>query len=144
MTNFPPRHDVSTPGYERYLEGIEEDRETEIEGMVKAPYTVGMTLDEMALGARIALAVDPDASELYTWEAWTIEGQFAVIRQELEFAADPKSAHGVSNPEQVALRARFDEQLGYPRKFSREVIGRKRGARNEAMEWEVVEMKSEW
>ncbi len=77
MTNFPPRHDVSTPGYERYLEGIEEDRETEIEGMVKAPYTVGMTLDEMALGARIALAVDPDASELYTWEAWTTWMQVA-------------------------------------------------------------------
>lgn len=60
------------PGYKRYLEKIEQERATEIAGMVRAPFSVGMSLDTVEFGARATPAMAPDTYELYTWETWTI------------------------------------------------------------------------
>ncbi|PDP89341.1 hypothetical protein CQJ94_02445 [Glycomyces fuscus] len=59
------------PAYRRHLAKIGEKREAEVDGMVAAPFSVGISLNNVARSARIALAMDPDASELVTWEAWT-------------------------------------------------------------------------
>ena len=79
MKNFPSRHDTSVPAYKRHLEKVERKREKEVAGMIKAPFSVGISLDNMARSARVTLAMDPDTSELYTWEAWAAWMQVAEV-----------------------------------------------------------------
>ena len=65
------------------------------------------------------------------WEYWTIPEQFEMIRREL--TADPRTAFGASDRDQVILRAEFDPRLGYPRKYEREVLGQ-----DASIRWEIV------
>ena len=65
------------------------------------------------------------------WEYWTVPEQFEMIRREL--TADPEAAFGVADRDQVILRAEFDTELGYPRKYEREVLGK-----DASIRWEIV------
>jgi len=67
-----------------------------------------------------------------TWTSWSVEGLFAFLETELGNAANPQRAYGVEDPAKVILRAKFDEQLGYPAVFMRHVIGTRL-----QVQWEV-------
>ncbi|MFD3684385.1 immunity 49 family protein [Nocardiopsis sp. NPDC058631] len=71
MTPSLPRHETSLPAYKRHLEKIQKKRESAVAGLVEAPFSVDISLNSLARSAKICLAMDPDASELYTWESWT-------------------------------------------------------------------------
>ena len=58
-----------------------------------------------------------------TWDVWTIEGQFDMLRRELELAADPRGQMQAKKGSQLVLRARFDRRLGYPLRYHRAVLG---------------------
>lgn len=64
---------------------------------------------------------------------WTVEGLFGFLETELEHAGKPERAYGVKDPSQVVLRAEFDPEWGFPRRFLRHVMGRSLEAR-----WEVI------
>lgn len=65
------------PAYERHLGKIEGKRDAQVSGMVRAPFSVDISLNNLARSAKICLAMDPDASELHTWESWTAWMQVA-------------------------------------------------------------------
>jgi hypothetical protein len=88
---------------------------------------------EVRNGQPTAMTRDGFEPKRHTWDIWTVEGQFEMIRLELEHAADPQTAHGVADPSQVILRGEFDPQWGYPRKFRRDVLGK-----SSSMQWEVT------
>ncbi len=67
------------------------------------------------------------------WEYWSVEGLFDAIGTELSNAADPPPSLGISDPDQLVLRARFDPELGYPTEFFRHILGRQQGT-----EWRIV------
>ena len=63
---------------------------------------------------------------------WSVEGMFGFLQAELENASDPQRTYGVSDPSRVILRATFDAELGFPRRFFRHVLGHGAG-----IQWEV-------
>ncbi|CAL9478337.1 hypothetical protein SUDANB121_02998 [Nocardiopsis dassonvillei] len=77
MLSDIPKNDVSMPHFRRMMESFPEEIEEQVSWLVKAPSMAGMALDNIALEARICLAVDPQAAELLTWEAWTTWMQVA-------------------------------------------------------------------
>jgi hypothetical protein len=62
-------------------------------------------------------------SQRRTWEYWTVPGQLDTIGEELDKAEDPQGSFGTPGRGNVVQRAVFDEQFGYPRKYSRIVLG---------------------
>ncbi len=58
-----------------------------------------------------------------TWEAWTVESQFDMMRRELEMAADPAGEMGTTSDSRLLLGATFHPRLGYPTRFRRIAIG---------------------
>jgi hypothetical protein len=70
-----------------------------------------------------------------TWEYWTIPEQFAMIEREL--TGDPRQLFGVANRSQVILHAEFDPQLGYPRRYRRQVLGA-----DQEIHWEIVKFQA--
>jgi hypothetical protein len=72
-----------------------------------------------------------------TWQYWTVEGLFEVIRTDLEGLDQPERAFGTPDVSQLVQQAEFDEELGYPRRYRRAVL-----STGEAIEWEIVEFKS--
>ena len=93
------------PGYKRYLAKIEEKRESEVTGMVEAPFSADMSLDSLEIGAKICLAMDPDASELYTWEAWTTWMQVAEAFLAMSTAPHGDTIERLINHETRTLQA---------------------------------------
>ena len=75
---------------------------------------------------------DQTASES-AWVFWSVDGLFTFLEQEIHNKENPIPGLGVSDPRQIVLRARFDEELGYPIYFLRHLLGRQQGT-----EWEVV------
>jgi hypothetical protein len=73
----------------------------------------------------------------HTWEYWTVEGLFEIIRTDLEGLDQPERAFGTPDVSQLVQQAEFDPQLGYPRRYRRAVL-----TTGDAIEWEVVEFKS--
>mgnify|MGYP007059460768 FL=1 len=67
------------------------------------------------------------------WPSWSVEGLFRFLETELENAERPARPHGVDSPDQVLLRAEFDGDLGYPRRFVRHVQGT-----TKSIEWEIT------
>ena len=67
------------------------------------------------------------------WEYWSVEGMLGFLQTELRNRDDPPASLGVTDPSQIVLRARFDEQLGYPTYFFRHILGRQ-----QSTEWDVV------
>jgi hypothetical protein len=68
---------------------------------------------------------------------WSVDALFEIITRDLENAADPRRVFGVDDPDQVLLRAEFDPEFGYPRKYQRFVIGTGRAPGAGEMRWEV-------
>ena len=59
-------------------------------------------------------------------------GQFDTLEIELDNAQKPDEAYNAPRA-RVVLRASFDEQLGYPKRFQRRVLGT-----HHAIEWQVT------
>lgn len=79
---------------------------------------------EVADGKVVRMTRDGWApSQRRTWEYWSVPGLFDMIRQDLEHAEDPSQPFGVSDPSQVVLRADFDPEYGYPKKYQRAILG---------------------
>lgn len=74
----------------------------------------------------------------HTWEYWTVEGLFEIIRTDLEGLDQPERAFGTPDVSQLVQQAEFDAELGYPRRYRRAVL-----TTGDAIEWEVVEFKPE-
>lgn len=68
-----------------------------------------------------------------SWDAWSVPGQFEVIRRELEGKGEPVRAFGAPAGSQVVLRAAFDSHYGFPMKYERVVLGT-----SLAIQWEVT------
>lgn len=62
-------------------------------------------------------------SQPRTWSMWTVEGQFDMIRIEFDAAANPAKGFGTASGAQIIQRARFDQELGYPLRYERFVMG---------------------
>jgi hypothetical protein len=74
----------------------------------------------------------------HTWEYWTVEGLFEVIRTDLEGLDQPERAFGTADVSQLVQQAEFDVRLGYPRRYRRAVL-----STGDAIEWEIVDFKTE-
>ena len=72
-------------------------------------------------------------SQRRTWDYWSVDGQFGMIDQELLLARDPVKSFGAAEGTNVTLRAEFDQELGYPRRFQRSILGL-----DMDMEWEIT------
>jgi hypothetical protein len=70
-------------------------------------------------------------------EHWSVDGLFGFLQQEIDNRASPPAALGVSAPEQIVIKARFDPDLGYPTYFLRHLLGRQVGT-----EWKVVAFRA--
>ena len=68
-----------------------------------------------------------------TWDYWSVPGMFDTIQTELDAAADRDGSFAGQPASQLVLRAEFDPQYGYPRRYHRILLH----ARQE-LEWEVV------
>ncbi len=93
----------------------------------------------------------------HTWQHWTIDGLFEIIRRDLEGLDEPARAFGMAKdnasrdgvitdgllndgavnergkPPVVVQQAEFDEELGYPRRYRRSVQNT-----SDEIEWEIV------
>lgn len=86
---------------------------------------------EVRGGEPTALTRDGLVPARRTWVYWTIPEQFESIQREM--TADPQTTFGVPDRAQIILRAEFDPDLGYPRRYQREILGR-----DESIRWEIV------
>ena len=77
-----------------------------------------------------------------TWEAWTVKGQVETIQRELNNRNErTQKTFGVNNPLRVVLRAEFDLQLGYPRKYYRVVLNPDQGGSDREISWQIVKFE---
>lgn len=88
----------------------------------------------VAEGVVTAMTISDRPAAEPSWQYWSVEGMFDFLQAELDNAQDPPPTLGVTDPDQIVLRAEFDPELGYPTRFFRHILGRQRGT-----SWEVVE-----
>jgi hypothetical protein len=74
----------------------------------------------------------------HTWEYWTVEGLFEIIRTDLEGLDQPERAFGTPDVSQLVQQAEFDPKFGYPRRYRRAVL-----TTGDAIEWEIVRFNVE-
>jgi len=72
-----------------------------------------------------------------TWDTWTVPGMFDTLHQELELAEKPEGAFGQPGARAVE-RVVFDDQLGFPRRYERFVLGTVYEVRWEVTQFEAV------
>jgi len=84
-------------------------------------------------GAPVHVARNAVGTPQRTWEYWTVEGLFEVIRKDLEGLDQPERAFGVKDTSQLVQQAEFDAEVGYPRRYRRAVL-----TTGDAIEWEIV------
>jgi hypothetical protein len=77
---------------------------------------------EVRDGEPVRLLRDGRAPARHTWDFWTVPGQLEAMQTEL--TGDPGVLFGVPDRSHVILRAEFDPQLGYPRQYERQVLGK--------------------
>ncbi len=58
-----------------------------------------------------------------TWYYWTVPGQMDMIAEELDMAENPAASFDSPKATQVVIRAEFDPEYGYPRRYDRVVLG---------------------
>lgn len=75
-------------------------------------------------------------SQRRTWDYWTVPAQFDTIRQDMASAVEPQAGFGAPAGSKVLLRAEFDSQYGYPKRYRRYVLGTPL-----EVEWEIVEFQ---
>ena len=63
-------------------------------------------------------------SQPRTWEYWTVPEQFETIRQDFD-SAETAGGFGAAPGTQTILKAEFDPQYGYPRRYQRFVLASK-------------------
>lgn len=63
------------------------------------------------------------AANRRTWQYWTVPGLFDVIEHDIECSEDPTRGFGARPGSKAVLRANFDAELGYPKKFERLILG---------------------
>ena len=71
-------------------------------------------------------------SQSRTWEYWTVPEQFETIRQDFD-SSETAGGFGAAPGSQTILKAEFDQQYGYPRRYQRFVLGT-----DLAVEWDVT------
>lgn len=71
-------------------------------------------------------------SQSRTWEYWTVPEQFETIRQDFDSSETP-GGFGAGPGTQTIMKAEFDPQYGYPRRYQRFVLGT-----DLTVEWEVT------
>ena len=57
------------------------------------------------------------------WSYWTVPGLFDGVEHDIECSGDPTRGFGARPGSKAVLRAEFDSQLGFPRKFERLILG---------------------
>lgn len=62
-------------------------------------------------------------SQRRTWDYWSVPNQFATIRQDFDSAENPLGGFGVAAGAEVDIRAEFDPEFGFPRRYYRTVSG---------------------
>ncbi len=77
---------------------------------------------EVRRGEPVRLTRDGREPARHTWDFWTIDGQLEAIEGEL--TGDVQTMFGVPDRSAVLIRGEFDPDLGYPRKYQRQVLGR--------------------
>ncbi|HVX11388.1 MAG TPA: DUF6174 domain-containing protein [Pirellulales bacterium] len=58
-----------------------------------------------------------------SWYYWTVPGLFEVLDHDMDCSEDPTRGFGARPGSRAVLRADFDPDLGYPRKFQRLIMG---------------------
>jgi hypothetical protein len=59
----------------------------------------------------------------WTWDEWSIPGQFDTLQRELELAEDPQHEMHAAAGTQLRLRCDFDREFGFPRRYHRYATG---------------------
>ncbi|HEY1599103.1 MAG TPA: DUF6174 domain-containing protein [Pirellulales bacterium] len=71
-------------------------------------------------------------SQRRTWEYWTVPEQFETIRQDFD-SAETAGGFGAAPGTQTILKADFDPQYGYPRRYQRFVLASKTPAQSPSL-----------
>jgi hypothetical protein len=101
--------------------------EVEVRGSQRAVHVIRVRGGKVVGMTTGGSAVPPDV-----WRYWSVEGMFEFLREELLNLQRTRESYGVEHPSDVVLRASFDDEVGYPRRFYRHVMGRSLD-----IEWEV-------
>ncbi|GAF78912.1 unnamed protein product [marine sediment metagenome] len=83
----------------------------------------GLVHVEVRDGQVVSVERDGKTPPERTWHVWSVPGQFDTLYRELELAADPMGEIDASNETRWLLRAEFDSQFGYPKRYRRTVSG---------------------
>jgi len=87
---------------------------------------------EVKDGKVVSMTTDGRKAEERLYGYWTVEGMFQSLSEELSNLQRPEAAFGVSDTDDVIMRARFDPRYGYPSRFLRYVLGQ-----NRSVEWDA-------
>jgi hypothetical protein len=87
-------------------------------------------------GEPTAMTRDGRTPPSRVWHYWTVEGLFDDLEQELSAARDPARSYGAAPDAHVIQRVQFDERLGYPVEYQRDVLGV-----DQAMGWRVTKFE---
>ena len=74
----------------------------------------------------------------HTWEYWTVDGLFEIIRTDLAGLDQPERAFGTADVSQLVQQAEFDAELGYPRRYRRAVL-----TTGDSIEWTITEFNTD-
>jgi hypothetical protein len=91
--------------------------------MQKSGARPGPVRVEVRDGKVTTVTVDGREPPPWTWDTWTVPGQFETIERELELAEDPVHQMATEAGTTLRLRCEFDKQFGFPREYRRLVSG---------------------
>ncbi|MEX2317012.1 MAG: DUF6174 domain-containing protein [Pirellulales bacterium] len=94
------------------------DLDIQIEGARPGPVHV-----EVRNGDVVAVSINGQPPSAWTWDTWTVAGQFETLERELLVAEDPVHQLNAESGTTWRLRCEFDTQFGFPRRFQRTVFG---------------------
>lgn len=87
---------------------------------------------EVQDGAVVTMTTDGNPVRADAREYWSVDGMFRFLSEEISNLQRVEAAYGVSDADDVVLRAKFDPAYGYPSRFLRHVLGQDR-----SVEWNV-------
>jgi hypothetical protein len=109
------------------------DLETTVEGRQAAVYRVEVRSGKVVSAKRNERDLPPGR----TWETWSIDGMFRTIATDVESLRKHAAGTADQSTPDVALRAEFDSDLGYPKRFLR--VQRMGQAPSMEVTWKVTE-----
>jgi len=80
--------------------------------------------------------VDGEVPEKRVWDVWSVPGMFNTLERELVLAEDPQREMGAAPGTRLQLRAEFDPEFGFPRRYHRFATG---GAPE--VDWRVTQFR---